>query len=178
MLRSSVVTSIARSQLVALGRKYRILTELRRGAGTVASAELRALAGEFPGALRELDGLPLKVLDERLAAVLRAERGERREAWIEGIIAYHRHMRVALAVKRRLGAVRCLDSALAREIAQQVAAELNEHCAPAFVERVAKPPGGRLNHVVFRCLESELGTPYAELEELLFPKLTAGAASH
>ncbi|HYO95545.1 MAG TPA: hypothetical protein VER33_13580 [Polyangiaceae bacterium] len=172
------MTSIARSQLVALGRKYRTLTEWRRRSGGVASAELRALAGEFPGALRELDALPLEVLDERLAAVARAESGEQGEAWIEGIVAYHRRMRVALAVKRRLGAVRCLEPALARAIAEQVAAELNEHCAPTFVEGVAKPPGGRLNHVVFRYLESELGKPRAELEQLLFPKLRARPASH
>lgn len=50
-----------------LARKYRALLALRlRAAASPELSELRALAAEFPGALRELDELPRAELERRI----------------------------------------------------------------------------------------------------------------
>jgi hypothetical protein len=60
----------------ALARKYRVLAALRAGASVRPA--LAALSAEFPGALRELDELPLAEIELRIAELegedpLRAE---------------------------------------------------------------------------------------------------------
>jgi hypothetical protein len=88
--------------LYGLVDKYERLLRLR----TVPTAvpprdELRSLARQFPGALRELDRLPLERIEARLRAVQRvlAEAGEP-EAWMQIQVSYHGYMRAALRVKR------------------------------------------------------------------------------
>lgn len=162
-----------RSELLALARKYGALAEIRRAAAAADSAVLRALAREFPGALRELECLPLDAIDQRLDAVSFASDGAEPQLWIPWMVAYHARMRLALAVKHRLGVDQNLDDARAARVALAVAAELGCDCGEDFVERVAQPPGGRLNALVFELLEVEFGRPAAEIESALFPELTA-----
>lgn len=159
-----------RPGLSALARKYRTLSELRRRLEPAASGTLRALAAEFPGALRELDCLPLGELDRRLAAVTRAEAGELVEPWIEWMLAYHQRMRLALRTKRRLRGAGPAQPELMARVADELGRERGAECDADFVARVAGPPRGRLNVLVFELLEAEFGQSRLDLESALFPR--------
>ena len=100
---------LSRTRLHGLSRKYRVLSALRRGALAPKEA-LRPLAHEFPGALRELDCLPMAELEARLHAVAAAERGEVPQPWIAWMLAYHERMRLALEAKQRLRGARASDA--------------------------------------------------------------------
>lgn len=163
--------SASATRLPALARKYRLLSDLRRGALPPGRETLRPLAREFPGALRELDCLPLPLLERRLHAVLAAERGDTPEPWIRWMLAYHERMRLVLSAKARLGAAEKREPERLARVAREVALEFGAPCDAAFVARVARPPNGRLNLLVFELLEQELGEPRAELEKTLFPGL-------
>lgn len=157
--------------LPALARKYRVLSDLRRGVLPPARETLRPLAREFPGALRELDCLPLALLDRRLRAVLEAERGATPEPWIEWMLAYHERMRLALSAKALLAGAELGDPEQWARLASSLSLEFDAPCDAAFVARVARPPRGRLNSLVFELLEQDLAKPRAELEQALFPAL-------
>jgi hypothetical protein len=91
--------------LAALARKYGALAELRArrdGGGAPATRdELRALAAEFPGCLRELDTLGPDELARRAVAVAAAAAGAVREPWMDWIAAYHELMTEALGARAR-----------------------------------------------------------------------------
>jgi hypothetical protein len=63
-------------------------------------ASMRALAAEFPGALRELDRLGSVELERRVMVLSRADAGHDDEPWMGWIVAYHELMRQVLADKR------------------------------------------------------------------------------
>lgn len=160
---------LSRTRLLGLSRKYRTLAALRRGELS-PEATLRPLAQEFPGALRELDCLPMAALEQRLAAVDAAERGEPPEPWIAWMLAYHERMRLALEAKRRLRGARPGDLGRIATVTRELASAWAGPADPLFVARVSSPPGGRLNRLIFELLESELGSPRHRLEEALFPR--------
>jgi hypothetical protein len=85
----------------ALARKYRALAALRArrdGDGAAATRdELRVLAAEFPGCLRELDTLGAAELTRRAAACAAGAH----EPWMDWIAAYHDEVRRALATRPR-----------------------------------------------------------------------------
>lgn len=91
--------------LATLARKYRALVALRgrrdRGGPAATRDELRGLAAEFPGCLRELDTLGPGELARRAAAVEAAAEGGPREPWMDWIAAYHALMAEALAARGR-----------------------------------------------------------------------------
>jgi hypothetical protein len=166
------VSAPTAGELRALARKYRTLAELRRDRerdGTVGPRPvLRALAREFPGALRELDTLPLDEIDRRVAALDAAAEGrDAGEPWMAWMIAYHATMRAALSVKARVA--RAGDDAALAAVAVSVSQKLGVVIDVAFVAAVANPPGGRLNRVVFQRLSAVLGADAEEMWETLFP---------
>jgi hypothetical protein len=166
---------ISRSDLLALARKYRLLAELRRAQHHVARDDvigsLRQLAREFPGALRELDSLPLEDIDRKVELLEAAARAGAVEPWMQWMHAYHLTLRAALAVKRRLAGRRKVDELVMHEIISDVAAESGYRCDVEFVSSVASPPGGRVNMVVFRRLGAEFGAEPESLSRTLFPRL-------
>jgi hypothetical protein len=139
----------------ALRAKYQTLRSLRVQSHAVAPrAELSALAARFPGALRELDCLPLAVIEARLCALDAVLRdGSEPESWMHLQVAYHGFMRATLRIRRllaaatearaheedpssylgRLGYVPALD---------EPAPQRFDHTA---LMTIAKPPRGRLN---------------------------------
>src|SRR5215468_3158942 len=131
--------------LDALARKYRALVALRArrdgGEAPATRDELRALAAEFPGCLRELDTLGGHELARRAAAAAAAATGGAREPWMDWIASYHALMTEALAT-RAAGAPR-------------VAADGGSD----FAEAALSPPEGRLNVVVLRSLAARFGVP-------------------
>ena len=95
--------TIAPGALAGLARKYRALVALRArrdGGGPPATRdELRQLAGEFPGCLRELDTLGPEELARRAAATAAAAAGGAPEPWMDWIASYHALMGEALAAR-------------------------------------------------------------------------------
>lgn len=183
-----------RSQLAALERKYRTLMEIHRA--LVAWDDARAaeldheLAEEFPGALRELQTLPLEVLEARAAALAAAVGGAAPEPWMLWMGDYHALLRAALRIKRRLRRGAPLNDAAAEALAKEVSKEVASAVLGAgeaaseggvvlvdrtFVRAVAHPPGGRLNQVVFERLAMLHGSPAEVIAAALFARRRARA---
>lgn len=133
---------------------------------------LRALAERFPGALRELDELPLAVIEERIAALEAVERSELpAPRWARALASYHAWMRAALALRRAAGVERAQWQALEwlREWYRPEPEGPSLARLEEAMDAVLRPPGGRLNRWVFGVLARELGETQAQVESLLFP---------
>jgi hypothetical protein len=165
---------LLRSDLLALARKYRALSELRRAQYQMTFAEvrgpLRELSREFPGSLRELDSLPLEEIEHKGELLEQAARGARLEPWMTWMHAYHLTMRAALAVKLKLAGRRLISETLALQIAGEVSTEVGYRCDLDFVLAVARPPDGRINPVVFRRLGVMFDAEPESLVHALFPE--------
>jgi hypothetical protein len=163
----------------ALREKYREIKRLRvlaaAGPRPEPRRELAALARRFPGALRELDQLPMDAIELRLAvldAVL--ERGEAAPQWVSLQIGYHGTMRAALRIKRWFARLTALD-------AQSALTELGARYAPApdepplasfdleALRAILEPPGGRLNPWVFGQVAVAHGVEPEAVHRALFP---------
>lgn len=84
-----------------LREKYAELRALRTDtSGADPTARMRALAARFPGALREIDVLPLETIDARLLALDAVLAGAPEERWMRVAAAFHVAMRAALDRKR------------------------------------------------------------------------------
>lgn len=168
------VARLSRSDLAQLARKYRTLGDLRRTQHHVTAAEVRAslgeLAREFPGALRELDALPLDEIDRRAEQLEAAAAAGESQPWMEWVHAYHAAMRAALHVKGRLAGSRSVDDRRAFALAREAARVTGYRCDVGFVQAVARPPHGRLNVVVFERVEAELGVRPGSVWQVLFPE--------
>ncbi len=98
MRKCAIVKRVNESPQSSLARKYAHILRLR----TVqidekqAQAEMRDLAREFPGALRELDELPLEVIERRLARVTATIDPE---PWMIAAVRYHQALKELLAKK-------------------------------------------------------------------------------
>ncbi|MBK6535908.1 MAG: hypothetical protein IPF99_42160 [Deltaproteobacteria bacterium] len=152
----------------ALARKYRSLHSLRvahqHDGAAPDRARLRALATEFPGALRELDALPTEEILARVGALEAVGRGAVVEPWMTAMAGYHALMRAALGIKRAGGdptAVRAEVDAL-RSATGITLDELD-------LAAIARPPRGRLGVFVFGRLGATLGRPPEELWQAMFP---------
>ncbi len=148
-----------------LRRKYGLLVALREGALPGARDTLRALATEFPGALRELDALPLEALRARRAAVDEAPP----PPWIAWIAAYHGLMRVTLALKRAVPARADLEVSRVTALAAAASGAWGETLDEAFVRAVQRPPRGRLGPLVFGALGARFDVAPAVIWQALFP---------
>lgn len=160
--------------LPALTEKYRRIAALRSADERAPPETLRALASEFPGALRELDSLPLPVIEARIVGLARALSTTTIEPWMEWMLAYHALMRAALALKRQFASELGFDLDLERatQIAQGLKLGLSASAGAAFVREVARPPGGRLNRVIFQLLECAFGVSATQIESTLFFRAT------
>jgi hypothetical protein len=144
--------------LLALARKYRTLAEVRREklrTGQHTSREtMRALAREFPGALRELDTLPLAELDRRAAALEAAARHPAdARPWMGWMARFHELLRAALTVK----------SGRPAELPDELRAQ------------VARPPGGRLIALVVQQIGRESGAATDAIAQALLPRRPSAA---
>lgn len=166
----------------ALRDKYLTLHALRLAkaqSGEVAPREqLRALAQRFPGALRELDRLPLERIEARIGELDAALAGTRPAPdWVPLQLAYHGWLKLALAV--RAGGP--------GESTPQARARLHAEYRPgpgepdpgrleeAELEAIRRPPGGRINHWVYARVALDQGGDWQAVESALFGH---PAASH
>ena len=118
------------------------------------------LARRFPGALREIDELPIADIEARIAELAAAEDDPSCVAtWMTAQAAFHRLARGALAVKRWI-AGRTLTPELDRAFAEAVQVMVEREEALAWKDdlaAIAKPPRGRVMDVVYARLAGELG---------------------
>jgi hypothetical protein len=147
---------VADLPLSDLRAKYEEMLALRRaGHAGDPRPRLRALAARFPGALREIDELPLDRIEQRISELARAERDPSGATpWMRAMARFHALTRGVLFVKKNLGAPG----------AWPVEAELWR----ADVARVARPPRGRLMDLVYERLARELDTTPSAAKRLVF----------
>jgi hypothetical protein len=167
-------------ELGSLRRKYERMLALRREherarlEGRVEPAprrRLARLAEEFPGALREIDRLPVEVITARIAALASAERGRSRTApWMEAQLLFHRLARGALAAKRWLRGRKRIDDSTRAAFDAALPTMPRGADARAFaseLHRIAAPPRGRLMDLVYARVAAVLGVTDDEARALV-----------
>ncbi len=160
--------------LDALTRKYRTLRALRDAraqGGDVAPADvLRALAAEFPGALRELDVLDGDTLTARAEGTARAlEDPARVEPWMHWMVAFHRTLAAALALRRAMGTRRAVTASRMAALVARATEVAHHPMDEAFVRAVARPEGGRLVGAVYAQLAARFAVDEGTLRGVLVP---------
>jgi len=177
------------ADLARLAGKYETLATLRReraaGAPLPGAATFKALAREFPGALQELDTLPLELIDARAAELhaaalaLGAATGPGEQAaadptevvapWMRWLFAWHALMRGALLVKAALRGARDVDDERAAELAARAAATAGVPFPVALVHGVARPPDGRIARLVLAHAAACFDTAPEVIADAVFP---------
>jgi len=164
--------------LRALRDKYREIKRLRdeHAAGLAGDPrqEMAELARRFPGALRELDELPMPDIEQRLAAIEAAlQPGGAPPPWARLQIGYHGWMRAVLRIKR-------IARGRGGEHAAAVLASLQTEYRPdvgepplacidlTVVVAVLEPSEGRLNPWVYARVAAELGVDPDSVRRALF----------
>lgn len=155
----------SRRELSALADKYRRLFALRvehERTGKVADRNvLRALAAEFPGALRELDRLPLDEIERRAEALTLAASGGPVEPWMRWCIAYHALLRAALFVKAEVAKGIAIDE----ELAGQASAYADIDVDADLLRTMAKAP--RVSRAALDEVARRFGQTREEVERVL-----------
>jgi hypothetical protein len=99
------VSTLDAEELRALAEKYETLAAMRqREAGGEPPHEnvfYQRLAARFPGALKELDRLPLEEIDRRARELRFAAESGEVAAWMVAVAAYHARLKELLLAKRR-----------------------------------------------------------------------------
>jgi hypothetical protein len=135
-------------------------------------ATMAELARRFPGALRELDELPLDAIRGRIEALAAAEADEaRREPWMHAQARFHALTRGALAVKRWLRG-RALTPALIEAFPAALGTMAEADEARVWVGDLAvlaRPPRGRLMEPIYARLARELGIEIATARAAVMP---------
>ena len=156
--------------------KYQALLALRVTREEVSPrAALAALAAAYPGALRELDRLPLQLIERRLASLRAVASGATGvERWMTLQIAYHGFMRAVLRLRRALLASnersfadpgRCLQRLAYVAAADEPAPERLD---AATLQMIVRPPRGRLNPWVIERVARDHAVQSSDIERALF----------
>jgi hypothetical protein len=185
-------------ELERLRKKYETILDLRmrRHAGReharggaaglgedrdVPTLELRALAHEFPGSLRDLDLLHLGEIHDRIEAVVAAELDPGNlKTWMIAELTFYDAMRGALATKAWLKMRRDVDAAMREAFAREVTSLAHAEEATRWQDDlavVARPPGGRLVPLALARVAREMSITPAEASALVFryPRPTKSA---
>ncbi len=174
--RALSLTRAAEGDLSELAGKYAEIVRLRlehaAGDATDPRPSLARLAARFPGALREIDALPLAVLTARHDALLRAAEDPAAHApWMSATIHFHRLARGALGAKRWLRGKKQVDAPLRAAFEEALVAGTLDRDASAWSERlqeVAAPPRGRITALVLARLAEELAVSVESARALIF----------
>lgn len=128
---------------------------------------MAALSREWPGALRELDELPLDEVVSRIGRLEIARRDPSRvERWMIAQDAFHRYARGVLAAKRWLGKRKRVTPEHVASF--RASAEPDARVWADALEDVAAPPRGRLMDLVHARVAADLGASVAEARRLVF----------
>jgi hypothetical protein len=167
------VIAPTRADLARLRAKYEEMLRLRaEGRDVDPRRALVALADEFPGALREIDDLPLEEIRARTIALARAE-GEPSATlpWMRAVWRFHVLTRGALCAKRWLAGKKHVDVETRATFVREAGALCWGEDALAWdaeLVRLAAPPRGRVTDLVFARLAKELGVDEAAARALVF----------
>jgi hypothetical protein len=130
------------------------------------------LAHAYPGALREIDELPLAVIQARIVELASAESDLARVAtWMTAQSRFHALARGALAVKRWLRG-RPLGPAVTDAFASALATLPHAEDAQIWsndLAPIAQPPRGRLMDLVYVRLAGELGVDVSAARAAVLP---------
>jgi hypothetical protein len=173
---------LIKQDLRALRDKYERMLSLRTAhararddAGFVEAdprPEMARLAAEFPGALREIDMLPLEVIAARIRAIRSAERSpDRAERWMFAQVVFHQHARGALAVKRWLAGRKTITPAIRSAFsrwAHSLGARDDVLLFVDALDAIANPPRGRIMNVVHDRVAVVLDVSTTEVRALVF----------
>lgn len=131
-------------------------------------AEMEAIAARWPGALRELDELPLDDVRARLAAIEAARDGQAPVLpWMCAQLRFHAEARGALAAKRWLRGRRLVDETVRATFVATTEGDAEARGWAEDLERVARPPRGRLLDLVWPRVARALGVSEAEARDLV-----------
>ena len=133
---------------------------------------MAALARRYPGALREIDELPIADIERRIAELEAAEIDASRIApWMNAQAEFHRLARGALAVKRWLAGrtpTPEIDEAFAEALSTMP--ERDEALTWADdLAALAKPPRGRVMELVYVKLACVLGVDVSVARHAVLP---------
>lgn len=173
---------ISSSDLRALRDKYERMFALRAAHERARSdasfvepdprEDMARLAEDYPGALREIDVLPLELIAARIQALVTAERDPSRvETWMVAQTAFHCHARGALVAKRWLAGRKTITPAVRAAFAEALRGLPRGADAELFaneLEAVASPPRGRLMVLVHAKVARALAMTEAEARMLVF----------
>ncbi len=156
----------------ALREKYEEMLRLRLETdGSDPRRRMAELASRFPGALREIDELPLEAIEARIEALRAAEEGGEIFAWMKAIHLFHVLTRGALCAKRWVGERE--DKAAPTATAFDAACETLSWGGDAAawrgdLDRIAHPPAGRVTALVYEKIAAQLGMSTEEARLLVF----------
>ena len=163
--------------LTALREKYVEMRRLRledaEGRAGDPKPAMAALAERFPGALREIDDLPLDDIEARIAALDAALDGTGAPpAWAPLFASYHGWMRAALRIKRLCRGLTPED-AIALVHTRYTPADDEPpitRLGEPELRAILTPQYGRLNPFVFARVAEDHTTDIATVMTTLFPR--------
>ena len=158
-------------------QKYSTMRAMRLRAKThpeeAPKAQMAALARRFPGALREIDQLPMHEIEFRIEVLQRArDDGASMPPWGELQWGYHSTMRASLRIKRLVAA--CADPATAMDRAKSgYRAEpgdpsLEQLGGAQAAWTIRRPPQGRLHPWVLSLVAERYRVDPGTVETALF----------
>lgn len=169
---------VPRRAYVELRSKYVEMLAMRveHERGTEDVREVRGrmgrLAATFPGALREIDELPLVEIRRRVRALTRVlGEGTAPAPWMIAMARFHALTRGALVAKRWLRGRKRVDDLVAARFVRDVAGLPFASDALAWrkeLDVIASPPHGRLMGAVFRRLAKELNATESDARRMVF----------
>lgn len=156
--------------LPELLEKYREIRRLRTAPTEVAAPReaLVALAQRFPGALRELDAMPLETIERRIAELERAIAKDQAAPWMEAQALFHPLARGALAAKAWLGGRRAITADDEASFAKAFPEGDDAHPWKDHLAEIASPPRGRITDLVCAHVAAELQEDPAQIRHRLF----------
>jgi hypothetical protein len=164
------------TQLRALREKYEEMLVLRVEHDAKRERDVRPrlqeLARRFPGALREIDDLPLADVQARIDALRAAERDPSLvTSWMTAIHLFHSMTRGALCAKKWLAGRKGVDEATVAAFEVEAAQLCWADEARAWageLSRVASPPRGRVTDLVFERIARVMKIDEDGARELVF----------
>jgi hypothetical protein len=163
---------VTRDDLASLRVKYEEMLRLRQDAsGADPRRAMAALASRYPGALREIDELPLAALRSRVDELAAAEAAGGVAPWMEAIHWFHVLTRGALCAKKWLGGRKSVDAELTLEFDRVVDGFCWGEDARAWRDklgRIASPPRGRVTDLVFEEIGARLRVSIDDARLLVF----------
>ncbi|HEY2517271.1 MAG TPA: hypothetical protein VGI39_40640 [Polyangiaceae bacterium] len=163
---------MTRDELAALRAKYEEMLRLRLDtSGADPRKAMAALASQFPGALREIDDLPVDALRARSQELADAEAGGSVALWMEAIHLFHVLTRGALCAKRWLGGRKVVDAAACAAFEQEAEGLCWGDDARLWgphLARLASPPKGRVTELVYEAIGARLRVTAEDAKLLAF----------